>query len=213
MEAAQDVVLEERVNHEVLGKELPDLVVNSRHQHCKSDQCVGGDQDVLEEKVNHKVLGKELPEQVVNSRHQPREKWMDDKTNVQFLEGVVLDQDGGAQCVREQHCVEEADGNLIAASQADKKVCNGVESECDVVLNDGRVDESDMEEIVKESEVKSYHRSKDPQAINVPDLEMMTLAEWFDYLQVYLPNQIYAATDEIIKDMQKRAKQFDEFML
>ncbi|XP_021774444.1 uncharacterized protein LOC110738373 isoform X2 [Chenopodium quinoa] len=166
---------------------------------------------VLEEKVNHEVLGKELPEQAVNSRHQPCEKQMDDKTNAQFSEGVVLDQDGGDQCVGEQHCAEEADGNLDGGSQAEERVCNGVES--DVVLNDGGVEESDIEEIVKESEVKCYDRSKDLEAINVPDLEKMTLAEWFDYLEVYLPNQIYAATDEIIKDMQKRAKQFDEFML
>ncbi|XP_021751770.1 FHA domain-containing protein At4g14490-like [Chenopodium quinoa] len=178
---------------------------------------------VLEEIRDSEALGKELPEQVVNLRQEPCEKWMDgtlqqnvsdDKTNARFLEGVVLDQDGGAQCVREQDCAEEGaqeDGSLVGVSHAEERVCNGVES--DVVLNDGRVEESDIEEIVKESEVKCYDRSKDPEVTVVPDLEKMTLGEWFDYLEVYLPKQIYAATYEVVKDMQKRAKQFDEFML
>ncbi|XP_021721794.1 FHA domain-containing protein At4g14490-like [Chenopodium quinoa] len=188
-------------------------------------------EDVLEEEVNSEVLGKELPEKVVNLRQQPciegmdastEQNVLDDKTNAQFLEGVVLDQDGGAQCVREQHCAEEGaqqDGSPVGVSHVEERVCNGVEIDVvlndevlnDEVLNDGRVEESDIEEIVKESEVKCYDRSKE--ATIVPDLEKMTLGEWFDYLEVYLPKQIYAATDEIIEVMQKRAKQFDEFML
>ncbi|KAH9603453.1 hypothetical protein KSS87_006493 [Heliosperma pusillum] len=51
------------------------------------------------------------------------------------------------------------------------------------------------------------------ESVQVPNLEKMTVGEWLDYLDVYLPKQIYTVTDEIIDDMRKRAKQFAVFML
>ncbi|OVA11861.1 Forkhead-associated (FHA) domain [Macleaya cordata] len=45
------------------------------------------------------------------------------------------------------------------------------------------------------------------------DWEKMTLGEWFDYLEVYLPKQLHETTDEIISSMRERSKQFNEFML
>ncbi|GAB2265318.1 hypothetical protein Dimus_000382 [Dionaea muscipula] len=47
---------------------------------------------------------------------------------------------------------------------------------------------------------------------DVPDLEKMTLREWFDYLEVYLPKQVRAATNEVIEDMRKRTHQVHDFM-
>ncbi|KAK2972975.1 hypothetical protein RJ640_022032 [Escallonia rubra] len=45
-----------------------------------------------------------------------------------------------------------------------------------------------------------------------PDLEKMTLGEWFDYLEVYLPRQIREETDQMILEMKQKAEQFQEFM-
>ncbi|CAK9165439.1 unnamed protein product [Ilex paraguariensis] len=47
----------------------------------------------------------------------------------------------------------------------------------------------------------------------VPNLETMTLGEWFDYLEVYLPKQIHVETEELILGMKQRAEQFHEFIL
>ncbi|KAL8121865.1 uncharacterized protein LOC141659314 [Apium graveolens] len=43
-----------------------------------------------------------------------------------------------------------------------------------------------------------------------PDLEKMTLGEWFDFLEVYLPKKIHNETEELISNMEQRAKQFHE---
>ncbi|KAK3009868.1 hypothetical protein RJ639_011882 [Escallonia herrerae] len=45
-----------------------------------------------------------------------------------------------------------------------------------------------------------------------PDLEKMTLGEWFDYLEVCLPRQIREETDQMILEMKQKAEQFQEFM-
>ncbi|KAH7840489.1 hypothetical protein Vadar_017585 [Vaccinium darrowii] len=46
-----------------------------------------------------------------------------------------------------------------------------------------------------------------------PDLEKMTLEEWFDYLEEYLPKQIRDETEEMILQMNQRAEQVQEFSL
>lgn len=175
--------------------------------------------DVPEQEMNHELLEKEVPEQIVLSRQQPCEKWMDDAAEQNVLDdkinaqvGEHPEQEGGAHCVREQHCAElMEEATLVVASHVEERVRDGVDN--DAVLDDGRMDESDIEEVAKDSEAKCCGRSKGPEVTDVPDLENMTLGEWFDYMEVYLPKQIYAATDEIIEDMRKRAKEFEVFML
>ncbi|KAH7836798.1 hypothetical protein Vadar_005814 [Vaccinium darrowii] len=46
-----------------------------------------------------------------------------------------------------------------------------------------------------------------------PDLEKMTLEEWFDYLEEYLPKQIRDETEEMILQMNQRAEQVQKFIL
>ncbi|KAG9440521.1 hypothetical protein H6P81_020686 [Aristolochia fimbriata] len=44
------------------------------------------------------------------------------------------------------------------------------------------------------------------------DLEKMTLGEWFDQMEKYLPKRINDIADEIITKLRKRQKQFDEYV-
>ncbi|KAK9136670.1 hypothetical protein Sjap_007264 [Stephania japonica] len=44
------------------------------------------------------------------------------------------------------------------------------------------------------------------------DLEKMTLGEWFDYLEVYLPKQINETAEEIISSIRERSNQFNDFI-
>lgn len=45
------------------------------------------------------------------------------------------------------------------------------------------------------------------------DLEKMTLGEWFDFLDVYLPKQIIYETEKMILDMRQKSEKFHCFML
>ncbi|KAK9070145.1 hypothetical protein SSX86_010545 [Deinandra increscens subsp. villosa] len=45
------------------------------------------------------------------------------------------------------------------------------------------------------------------------DLEKMTLSDFFDYLEVQLPKEIYDKTEKIISDMQEKARKCHEFRL
>uniref|UniRef100_A0A0V0IM18 Putative FHA domain-containing protein-like n=1 Tax=Solanum chacoense TaxID=4108 RepID=A0A0V0IM18_SOLCH len=45
------------------------------------------------------------------------------------------------------------------------------------------------------------------------DLEKMTLGEWLDYLEIYLPKQIIDTTEEMILGMKQKTEKYQEFML
>nr|GMC80562.1 FHA domain-containing protein At4g14490-like [Ipomoea batatas] len=45
------------------------------------------------------------------------------------------------------------------------------------------------------------------------NLEILTLGEWLDYLEIYVPKQIIDVTEEMILEMRKKAEKLQEFML
>lgn len=45
------------------------------------------------------------------------------------------------------------------------------------------------------------------------ELEKMTLGEWFDRMEKYLPQQVNEAAEEIIARLRQRQKQFEDFLI
>ncbi|KAL9227730.1 hypothetical protein vseg_003382 [Gypsophila vaccaria] len=125
-----------------------------------------------------------------------------DKANIQVLE--VSENVGGSSCAPREEI-------MVGASEAEKQTQDKLES--DLASEDRVMEESVSGEILEETGSGDHGRIPDREPVSAPDLEKMTLGEWFDYLEVYLPKQIYDVTDEIVDGMRKRAKQFDEFML
>ncbi|KAK6914057.1 Forkhead-associated (FHA) domain [Dillenia turbinata] len=75
---------------------------------------------------------------------------------------------------------------------------------------------ADQENIVRatgKESVSSSVKESGGEVNEEPDLEKMTLGQWFDYLELNLPKQIRSVTEEMIFTMQQRAKQFHEFLL
>lgn len=124
--------------------------------------------------------------------------------------GGVLDVKGQPGEQPMEDTARETD-NAVGDSHYEQDTCWRLES--DTVFQDGRVKKTEMGEVSEELGTDAYGGDEVQEACDVPDLGKMTLGEWFDYLQVCLPKQIHDVTNEIIVDMQKRAKQFDEFML
>lgn len=132
---------------------------------------------------------------------------------------------------------EEAEENLVTGlseevqvvkvleqKEAKESMVNGLAEQVPVVdvVEHKEVEENLVNELsegvqdvdLEQKEASASRAKKDFADVGEePDLEKMTLGEWFDYLEMYLPKQIYVETEEIISGMRQRVEQLQEYML
>lgn len=91
-----------------------------------------------------------------------------------------------------------------------------LESEQNVEVQKESEEERISVEKQGEAEVAGTSGVKDDKAYikgnSILDLEKMTLGEWLDYLETYLPEQIIDTTEEMISEMIQKAEKVHKFM-
>ncbi|KAK9713679.1 hypothetical protein RND81_06G043800 [Saponaria officinalis] len=229
----QQNVVEEQGSSDASGEAFRDRAGGSlcdREQRCDEPACTSTQQNEREDEMNEGFLGKTVFQQC---------DVLGDATNGSMLVEVEaeardvlslkpqpssepfyeIDEKGELKDKANIHRLEvEAPKNVDdRATQDDITVGVEIQTpdqvESDLASEDQLMEESASGEIPEETGTDYRGGMKNHEPVPAFDLEKMTLGEWFDYLEAYVPKQIYDVTDEIIDDMRKRAKQFDVFML
>ncbi|KAJ8755143.1 hypothetical protein K2173_018941 [Erythroxylum novogranatense] len=91
---------------------------------------------------------------------------------------------------------QEVDIEVIHVQEEAEKL--SLEDNCGHTLNEAAD--------VKQS--KDLHKGQE-----IPNLEKMSLGEWFDFIEVHLPKQIVDATEEIIEGMRVKAQRVGEYIV
>ncbi|XP_010683594.2 FHA domain-containing protein At4g14490 [Beta vulgaris subsp. vulgaris] len=228
LDNVQDPVVLENMIPEVSEKEVPGKVVVLREEPCEEPVGDALEQNILDDQKNEKFMeveGCKQREDALSVRdmdeiEQPDECValpVSEQYCADFVEQPNQQDDCVALPVSDQHRADltdelnQQDDSVVDPSLVEGGLCDGVES--NALSDEEKREVSEYEEVDEEMEANCSSRSKELNNTDVPDLEKMTLGDWFDFLEVYLPKQIYTARDQIIEDMRKRARQFDDFML
>lgn len=107
------------------------------------------------------------------------------------------------------------DGNSRRAPRASSRTLNTMVSGLKLENIDSVASHSESVEVATQNNVDPTgprDKEAEDERIREEDMDKMTMAEWFDRMEEFLPKEINRVAEEIIESVRTKARRFDDYI-